>query len=699
MNFIKSTFLALALCALPAAAANSYGIPQEIPDGNILHCFDWSVSQVKEELPAIAEAGFGAVQLSPMQGNCANNAEWYYAYLPYDFAIRSGGVGNKAQLKSLCQEADKYGIKIIVDVVANHINGSSAYRAAKWNDTKYWHSPTWKGINYNDRYSITHNNLGEYPDMNSEHADVRAAVAAFIQELKDCGVKGIRWDAAKHIGLPSEGCQFWPDVTLDGLWHYGEILDGAVNGSSNNALMLEYTKYISVTDTPYSNTLLNAIRGGNATTVSGGYNNNGLDTKKLVYWAESHDTYANDGGATKNVSQAVIDRAWALSACRAGATSLYLSRPFEKERTKIKMGVKGSTNFKSAHIAEVNHLHNAMGDTPEYMAAADGVTVVTRAGGGACIVVGNGSARTVSVPNGGSYLPAGTYTDRVAGGKFTVTASTISGPVGSSGIAVLYDETVVSAPRMEFTPGASSFKTPTLTVKAELVNAVSGTYSINGGTAVAVSGSGATFTVGEGITKGDITVSWEAKAADGATRTGSVVYTKIDVNEAPANMPAEFYVIGEVNKGSWSPSKGVAMERKGALFTVTTTVEGYFSFAKKLGTGSDWNSLNVDGNRYGVAADATIALGQPVYITQINDPKAIGLSTSTPKGEYTITVDWNDMSVTLSKPTGIDAPEVTEPTDAPVEYYTLQGIRVAEPLAPGLYIRRQGATVSKILVK
>lgn len=36
--------------------------------------------------------------------------------------------------------------------------------------------------------------------------------------------------------------------------------------------------------------------------------------------------------------------------------------------------------------------------------------------------------------------------------------------------------------------------------------------------------------------------------------------------------------------------------------------------------------------------------------------------------------------------------------DAPVEYYTLQGIRVAEPVN-GLYIRRQGNTSTKVLVK
>ena len=38
--------------------------------------------------------------------------------------------------------------------------------------------------------------------------------------------------------------------------------------------------------------------------------------------------------------------------------------------------------------------------------------------------------------------------------------------------------------------------------------------------------------------------------------------------------------------------------------------------------------------------------------------------------------------------------------NAPVEFYNLQGIRVnGDNLTPGIYVRRQGSAVSKILVK
>lgn len=61
--------LAAGMVCLHGRAANDYGIPENIQDGNILHCFEWNSADIIAELPAIAEAGFGAIQISPLQGN------------------------------------------------------------------------------------------------------------------------------------------------------------------------------------------------------------------------------------------------------------------------------------------------------------------------------------------------------------------------------------------------------------------------------------------------------------------------------------------------------------------------------------------------------------------------------------------------------------------------------------------------------
>lgn len=50
-------------------------------------------------------------------------------------------------------------------------------------------------------------------------------------------------------------------------------------------------------------------------------------------------------------------------------------------------------------------------------------------------------------------------------------------------------------------------------------------------------------------------------------------------------------------------------------------------------------------------------------------------------------------------PTGIDDINADNNADLPVEYYTLQGIRIDQPSTGTIVIRRQGTSVKKILVK
>ncbi len=438
MTITKLTvFGTLALACAGSAAAQTYSFPDNIQDCNILHCFDWKFDDIVTELPNIAAAGFGAIQVSPVQGNCSTNAEWYYAYMPYDFVFRTNGNGTKAKLQNLCEKASEYGIKIIVDVVANHINKATNYHDTWWDENG---RIRWEGsVNYSSRSSITHGQLGEYGDVNSEDAEVQARAVAFIEALKELGVKGIRWDAAKHIGLPSESCDFWPQVcSVAGMWNYGEILD-TPGGSDKYGLLAEYCKYMSVTDTQYSSSCRSNVNRGYVPASKGSWTNNSIPANCIVYWAESHDNYSD--GTSVNITQAKIDLAWAIGACRNKETSLYFSRPFATTRTTIKMGVKGSTHcLEAPEIAAVNNFRNAMtGRADAYVAinSPSGIACITREGGGAVIVVGNGSTMDVEVENANSYCPVGTYVDQVSGNTFTVTSTTIKGTVGSTGIAVI----------------------------------------------------------------------------------------------------------------------------------------------------------------------------------------------------------------------------------------------------------------------
>lgn len=463
----KKSFLGLSMLLFSvgfSANAADYGLASNPQDGNILHCFNWKLSDIKAELPNIAAAGFTSVQTSPLQGNAGSGAEWYYAYQPYDFAIASSGMGTKSDLQALCTEADKYGIKVIVDVVANHLNGSMDYVASKWRDDQYWHTHG-GSIDYCNRWQVTHGEIG-MRDLNSEHSTVANAVKAYIEELKSCGVDGIRWDAAKHISLPSESCNFWSTVTsVSGMWHYGEILEGPTDCGGTDGLMVEYTKYISVTDNAYCRGMRNNINSGNVNSGYGNWNTKGVADNKLVYWAESHDEYSNDGEYGTNTAYVSVDkinRTYAMVASRNGASALYFSRPSATSKNSIKVGQKGQLHFKQTEVAAVNKFRNAMVGKADYYVAGSNAMAVCRKDGGAVIVMPNGSGN-VSIQNGGGYVPAGSYKDIVSGNTFTVTSSTISGSVGSTGIAVIMVDGVTPTPTPDPTPTPTPGATVTIT--------------------------------------------------------------------------------------------------------------------------------------------------------------------------------------------------------------------------------------------
>ena len=426
-----------------AADGMDYGLADSCADGNILQCFNWTLSQIKGELPNIAAAGFTAVQTSPLQPH-DGNYQWYWLYQPTNFTV-GNEIGSYNDLKSLCTEAHKYGVKIIVDVVANHLAGQkngawSGKIDSSLKKSEYFHNLGACEDNSSNRFNITHKNIG-MPDLNSENTGLQNKVASLVSSLKSAGVDGIRWDAAKHISLPSEDCGFWPAVIDSDMYNYGEILDAPAGSASsdtvNNALMAEYAQYLEVTDEIYSSAVTQAIRDNRVSKSKGNWNQRGVATDRLVYWAESHDTYGNDNW-TNGLDQNVIDRAYAVLAARADSQALYLSRPFEKKDSSIAYAKKGSTHFTSPEVAAVNRFHNAMLGSDEKYYSGSGCYVVCR-GGGAVIVSPRGSDLTVTVTNSGGMVPAGTYTDEVSGTTWTVTASTITGKIGSTGIAVIYD--------------------------------------------------------------------------------------------------------------------------------------------------------------------------------------------------------------------------------------------------------------------
>ena len=425
-------------------------------------------------------------------------------------------------------------------MVANHVAGKDGnYNGGIDPDLKNSECFTNSGIesknlsneDWKIRSNVVRCNIG-MPDLNSNSKTVQNKVKNLVQELKSYGVDGIRWDAAKHIGLPSDGYSFWDNVIDKDMYNYGEILDSP--GGNENAIMKEYSQYMTVTDNRYGNSITGDIRDGKTSSQSGNWINSGVSANKILNWGESHDTYCNDpgfGGWTKYLDESIIQRSYAVTAARANSNDLYFVRPYAKESNDIHYGVKGTESFKDAQIAAVNHLHNKMIGQNEYLTTGDNCDVVTRGNktnvGGASIVNVKGGEKDFSVPNGGSLVPVGTYKDQVSGGTITVTASTISGHMGSTGIAVIYTDVdpepsgSVSASLAD----GSSFENQT-TVTLNCKDVKNATYSTSEG----ASGSytdGKQITIGSSIAEGSsVKLTLKATKSDNTQVTKTYTYNK-----------------------------------------------------------------------------------------------------------------------------------------------------------------------------
>ena len=113
--------------------AHWYGNYTYSDDVKVLHCHGWKLPDILTHLDTIANQGFNAIQINPIQplkedigmvknGKLITSIPVWMSYQPIDFTI-GNSYGSKDDLIKLCQEAEKRGIKIIQDVVCNHLAG------------------------------------------------------------------------------------------------------------------------------------------------------------------------------------------------------------------------------------------------------------------------------------------------------------------------------------------------------------------------------------------------------------------------------------------------------------------------------------------------------------------------------------------------------------------------------------------------
>lgn len=510
------------------SAAEDYGLADNIEDGVILHAWCWSFNTIKNNMRLIAESGYTSIQTSPINecvagdnGALTFNEHWYYHYQPTNYTIGNYQLGTEAEFKAMCQEADKYGIKIIVDVVANHMTSDWSKINPSWQNYSYFHGNTLIS-NWNSRYDVTQNALLGLWDLNTQNTEVQQRILSYLKQCVADGADGFRYDAAKHVELPDDagfGGNFWPVVLNNGAdFQYGEILQDSISRED------AYANYMNVTASSYGYVIREQLAAGNlsAARLSQYYAGN-IDSDNLVTWVESHDNYCD--GVSTYMTDNDIRLAWAVLAAREKGTPLYFSRPQGggngvKFPEQSRIGDIGDDLFYDKTIVEVNKFHNAMVGESETMKNYNG---------NSCVVVERGAKGMVIVNIGGTQdiymqtaLENGTYTDQVGNGTFTVSNGYISGRISSNSVHVLYK--TETGPSVLLSQNGGSFS-GTLSLTMTLKNAVSGTYKIGNEAAVSFTGS-KTVLIGADMAVGDSKTVTVTAAGGSKEYSRSYTFTK-----------------------------------------------------------------------------------------------------------------------------------------------------------------------------
>jgi alpha-amylase len=452
--------------SLQVAEAADNGLPSATKDGVILHAWNWSFNTIRSRLPEIAAAGFKTIQTSPIQGNKENTMTgsiWWMLYQPINFNIGNAQLGTREQFRQLCAEAANYGINIIVDVVANHTGNAGIDSSVQYvpaynvdpsirNNPYFWHELS--GItNWNDRWQVTQLGIG-LPDLNTSNQELQDKIIAFLNDAISLGADGFRFDAAKHIELPTDpygASNFWTRVlgslsNNSNQYIYGEVLQGGADAFA------QYANYMNVTASNYGESVRHAVGFNNAKNVNLAYNYNAANVapSKLVTWVESHDTYANLGDESTNMNEWQIKMGWAIIAARAQTVPLFFNRPAGTGKFATTLGTAGNNLWKDPDVVAVNKFHNAMAGQGEYLRYQGNEIILIERGNKGMVIVNLGGNAAINQP---TNLANGVYTNKATGGgTFTVANGRITGNITGGTVAVLNnDSTSTQSVNVAFT--------------------------------------------------------------------------------------------------------------------------------------------------------------------------------------------------------------------------------------------------------
>ena len=180
--------------------SNNFAVDRQHPAG----FWGGDLKGLTEKLDYIKSTGATSIWLSPL----ADNTEQlrfgdYHGYGHHGYWIKDHEKveehqGNMADAKRLVSEAHKKGLKVVLDVVLNHVGPDHAFRSDP-NKEGWFHNQG--GIdNWNDPHQVETGDLGGLPDLAQENPETYDYLMKnTLMWIEETGVDGVRLDAVKHV--------------------------------------------------------------------------------------------------------------------------------------------------------------------------------------------------------------------------------------------------------------------------------------------------------------------------------------------------------------------------------------------------------------------------------------------------------------------------------------------------------------------
>jgi len=231
LAYVVATTSVALLCA-PALAAD-----QPVA---IFHAFDQNFSDVEGFVCDLAIQGYSHVQIAPAQKSNPTD-QWWGRYQPVDYSVIEGK-GSEADLKRLIKKAHGCGIKVIADVVFNHMANLDTFKDLNFPGIPAANFHPWCHIEYGDgnRNSEINCWLGDnLPDLDQSKSVVVTAQKKHLKKLLTLGIDGFRFDAAKH--MPADVLKKYMDYidqqSHGNTWNYLEVIeDSDTKGEDYNGV-------------------------------------------------------------------------------------------------------------------------------------------------------------------------------------------------------------------------------------------------------------------------------------------------------------------------------------------------------------------------------------------------------------------------------------------------------------------------------